>query len=79
MTVYLNRRRHVKLFFYILEIRTNPEVRALTAASRSHQVRQGANYFCFTAIAEISMRALLTSAAAWIVARAGLGSGITPL
>jgi hypothetical protein len=37
------------------------------------------SYFCFTAIAEISMRALLTKAAAWIVARAGLGSGMTPL
>jgi len=36
-------------------------------------------YFCFTAIAEISMRALLTKAAAWMVARAGLGSGKTPL
>ena len=38
-----------------------------------------ANYFSFTAIAEISIRALLTKAAAWMVARAGLGSGITPL
>jgi hypothetical protein len=39
----------------------------------------GESYFCFTAIAEISIRALLTKAAAWMVARAGLGSGITPL
>jgi hypothetical protein len=30
-------------------------------------------YFCFTAIAEISMRELLTRAAAWVVACAGLG------
>lgn len=42
-------------------------------------VTPGESYFCFTAIAEISMRALLTKAAAWIVARAGLGSGMTPL
>lgn len=36
-------------------------------------------YFCFTAMADISMRALFTKAAAWTVARAGFGSGITPL
>ncbi len=33
-------------------------------------------YFCLTAMAEISTRALLTRAAAWMVARAGFGSGI---
>ncbi len=38
-----------------------------------------ADYFCLTAIAEISIRALFTRAAAWMVARAGLGSGITLL
>jgi hypothetical protein len=38
---------------------------------------QSAAYFCFTAMAEISSRALLTKAAAWMVARAGLGSGST--
>ncbi len=48
-------------------------------ASREVPVTPGESYFCFTAIAEISMRALLTKAAAWIVARAGLGSGTTPL
>jgi len=78
MTVYLKRSGRVKLFFYILEIRTNRQIRACTAGS-AHLIRQTANYFSFTAIAEISMRALLTRAAAWIVARAGLGSGSTPL
>ena len=32
-------------------------------------------HFCFTAMAAISILASLTRAAAWIVARAGLGSG----
>lgn len=40
---------------------------------------QAGTYFCFIAIAEISIRALLTKAAACMVARAGLGSGITLL
>jgi len=33
-------------------------------------------YFCFTATADTSIRALLTRAAAWIVAREGFGSGM---
>lgn len=36
-------------------------------------------FFDFTAIAEISMRALLTRPATWTVARVGLGSGMTLL
>jgi hypothetical protein len=46
-------------------------------ANRASLTRATTPYFCFTAMAEISTRALLTRAAAWIVARAGLGSGIT--
>src|SRR5579859_2912069 len=42
-------------------------------------VKRSPHYFCFTAMTEISIRALLTNAAAWMVARAGLGSGMTPL
>ncbi len=53
-----------------------PRAKSISQARRDCRIRQGASYFCFTAIAEISIRALLTRAAAWIVARAGLGSGI---
>jgi len=45
----------------------NPQSRSAKSAERS--------YF-FTAIPEISIRALPISAAAWIVARTGLGSGM---
>jgi hypothetical protein len=82
MTVYLNRSKPVKLFFTFTRSGTPgtpPSAPHLSRSNRGTYICQGAGYFCFTAIAEISIRALLTRAAAWTVARAGLGSGITLL
>lgn len=71
LRVYLNRGRHV-----------NPILRFASFLERHARMtfsQAGNDYFCLTAIAEISIRALLTKAAAWTVARAGFGSGITLL
>jgi hypothetical protein len=71
MTVYLNRGGTVNLF--CTPVQRNNLVARDTFCSACR------TYFRFTAMAEISIRALLTKAAAWMVARAGLGSGITLL
>jgi len=65
--------------FFPTEFYTGLAVNNLLLWMKGTLVGNQIAYFCFTAIAEISIRALLTKAAAWMVARAGFGSGITPL
>jgi hypothetical protein len=72
LRVYLNRDRRVNFILKLLNhVSADDGKRCCVAGAE--------RYFCFTAIAEISILALFTRAAAWMVARAGLGSGITLL
>ena len=78
MRVYLKRVARVN--FFRSQTQTYSAIRVvLDCGARESRFGFRSSYFCFTAIAEISTRALFTKAAAWMVARAGLGSGMTLL
>jgi hypothetical protein len=80
VTVYLKFWQRCQLF-----LRCTRKSRSLSnkerwsAVPRNHQISVLDMCATFALLAEISILALLTRAAAWIVARAGLGSGVKVL